>query len=56
LNHLAYDYRRQVHIQNIIDGLQRERPKPDAKALAAKKTTTAMEPGALATLLLGLID
>ena len=56
LDHLAFDYHRQRQIQAIIDGLSAERPKPSAEALKAITTTNSWEPGAAATLMLGLVE
>jgi len=56
LDHFAYDHHRQQGIMDIIDSLQTEREKPSPEELKEKTTTSNWEPGAAATLLLGLID
>ena len=56
LDLFAYDHYRQQRITDIMDGLQTERPKPTPEQLKSKTTISSWEPGAAATLLLGLID
>ena len=56
LDHLAFDHYRQIHIQQVINTLTEERPKPTPEELKARHTTSSWEPGAAATLLLGMVE
>lgn len=56
MDHLAFDYHRQKAIQDVIDSLQTERPRPTSEQMKARTTTNSWEPGAAAALLIALLE